>query len=125
MCQETTSSRVNVNAPSQLHCLSKWPHNIIVDEKTMETYSSISSFLLTLLFARWKLDHIWIDRQIRQSTAIHQIQIVRSEMVQFLRGFSDFIFQSVIAAQWFSFVKRVTKFNDDNVLDIDRNASST
>ena len=125
MCQETTSSRVNVNASSQLHCLSKWPHNIIVDEKTMETYSSISSFLLTLLFARWKLDHIWIDRQIRQSTAIHQIQIVRSEMVQFLRGFSDFIFQSVIAAQWFSFVKRVTKFNDDNVLDIDRNASST
>jgi len=86
----------------------------------MEIYSSISSFLLSLLFARWKLDAIWIHRNVPQSLALHEIQIIRSEMVQFLRGFSDFIFQSVIASQWFSLVKRLTKFNENHVLDMDR-----
>ena len=51
---------------------------------------------------------------------MHEIQLIRCEMVQFLRGFSNFVFQSIIAAQWFSFVQRITEFNDKNELDLDR-----
>ena len=104
----------------KLHCIQKWPHNLIVDERMMEHYSSVSSFLLSLHFARWKLDTIWIQRHMVQSLVMHEIQIIRSEMVQFLRGFSDFVFQSIIAAQWFSFISRISEFQRKNILNVDR-----
>jgi len=116
----------NISTPLQnlrnikLYFASKWPFNVIVDEKMMEIYTSVSSFLLSLLYARWKLDAIWIQRGIPKNQQMHEIQLIRCEMVQFLRGFSNFVFQSIIAAQWFSFVQRITEFNDKNELDLDR-----
>ena len=86
----------------------------------MDKYSTINQFLVNLLYARWNLDEVWIQRNQERSIIIHQLQIIRYEMVQFLRGFSNYIFQSIIAAQWFSLVKRLTDFNDQNLLDVDR-----
>ncbi|CAO1392141.1 unnamed protein product [Diamesa tonsa] len=100
-----------------LHMLSlsykvTWPLNLILNPETLEQYSKIFKYLITLKRVKWIMDEVWImlkenhkelGEKLHKSQQYRHVQQIRHKMSHFVYCLENHVTRSALQSSWKTF----------------------
>ena len=76
-----------------------WPANLVLTEEVVSRYSTLLDFLLGLRMTMLALTLDWSSLR----SADHRVQIIRHEMLNFVRNLHAYVATQVLEVSWLEF----------------------